>query len=246
MNFTMNILPPSASNEPYGILLIDKPSGMTSHDVVYRLRRVLPGVRIGHAGTLDPLATGLLIMLIGRATKCSQTLTGLDKSYFGGMRFGIITDSYDSDGHIIENRPVDSMDIDHLQTIASSFIGESEQIPPMFSAKKFNGRPLYELARKGKNIDRLPVNIVIDRFVIENNQGGSADFFVHCSKGTYIRTLVHDFGQLLGCGAHLYWLRRSQIGPFEVSDALPLDQICSLSMPGICARLLDPDIRKFS
>lgn len=225
-----------------GILLIDKPTGITSHDVVYRLRHALNISRIGHAGTLDPLATGLLIMLIGKATKCSRFFIGMDKCYLGSMKLGETTDSYDSDGTVIDTRVVEKVDVNDLQTLADSFLGINEQVPPMFSAKKLNGRPLYKLARKGHIVERQPVSITIKKFVISKFRGDIVDFFVHCSSGTYIRSLIHDFGQKLGCGAHLCALRRSAIGQFSVDDALPIEQICSMPPADIYARLIDPNI----
>ncbi len=223
-----------------GVLLIDKPAGITSHDVVYRLRRALNISRIGHAGTLDPLATGLLIMLIGKATKYSQFLVGMDKCYSGSMKLGEITDSYDSDGTITEIRPLGTHTLEDLQILADSFLGPNVQIPPMFSAKKLNGQPLYKLARKGRVVERASIEIRISQFKIDQLRTNIVDFFVHCSSGTYVRSLVHDFGQKLGCGAHLCALRRTKIGDFDVSDALPLDQICALPPADICARLIDP------
>lgn len=231
MNFTMNTSQ-LTSDDLSGILLVDKPPRMTSHDVVYRLRRALNISRIGHAGTLDPLATGLLIMLIGRATKYSQFLTGMDKSYRGTMKFGEITDSYDSDGNILEARPVHDLSLNKLQTIADEFLGTSEQIPPMFSAKKIHGRPLYKLARKGHTVERLPVTINISHFAIESLSSNFADFFVHCSKGTYVRSLVHEFGEKLGCGAHLSALCRCSVGPFSLSSAISLEQACTSDIRG--------------
>ncbi len=224
-----------------GLLLIDKPQNMTSHNVVYHLRRILCMRRIGHAGTLDPLATGLLIMLIGKATKYSQYLMGLDKCYSGTMKFGETTDSYDSEGKIIETKEVGAPNIDLLRDTANTFIGTSEQIPPMFSAKKFNGRPLYKFARGGQVVERLPVQIEVKTFEISKLFDNRADFFVHCSKGTYIRVLVHDFGQKLGYGAHLCGLRRTAIGRFKITDALSLDKISELSYEEINNKLISPE-----
>lgn len=224
----IKLLDPTDS-ELNGILLVDKPSGITSHDVVYRVRKTLGIKRVGHAGTLDPLATGLLIILVGRATRISQFLIGLDKCYEGTMKFGEITDSHDSDGKIMEIREVKDLSINYLRAFAVNFEGEHEQIPPMFSAKKLNGKPLYKLARKGYVVERVPTAISIKKFTIDNLCDAEADFFVHCSKGTYVRTLVHDYGQKLGCGAHLKALRRTEIGDFKINDAYPLAAICEMS-----------------
>ena len=209
-----------------GILLVDKPQGITSHDVVDRLRRKLKMKRIGHAGTLDPMATGLLIMLIGKATKVSQYLISLDKSYEGTIRFGIETDSHDADGEIVNEIPVPGdLTEESLREEMKSFLGDQYQTPPMFSAKKVDGVPLYKLARKGKTIEREPRFIRINSLDLLAWESPEAKFQMSSSKGTYVRTLVHDLGQKVGCGAHLNELRRTHIDRFDLKDAKTLEVI---------------------
>lgn len=212
-----------------GILLIDKPKGMTSHDVVAKVRRLFGIKKIGHAGTLDPMATGLLILLVGRATKISQYLIGLSKCYEGTMKLGIVTDSHDAEGSVIESHDVPEKTLDGLQELADTFLGDQYQVPPMFSAKKVNGQKLYKLARNGTTIEREPQFINIDTFDIDDINDDEVTFFVSCSKGTYVRTLVHDFGQKLGCGAHLIQLCRTDIENFSIEDAVTLERLESMN-----------------
>lgn len=209
-----------------GILLVDKPQGITSHDVVDRLRRKLRMKKIGHAGTLDPLATGLLIMLIGKATKVSQFLISLDKAYEGTFHLGVETDSQDADGEVIAEKPVNE-DITQERLIKEmdSFLGDQYQTPPMFSAKKIDGVPLYKMARKGKTVEREPRFIRINELNLKSWTSPTGDFFMDCSKGTYVRTIVHDLGQRLDCGAHLKALRRTKIDQFEIANSLTLEEI---------------------
>lgn len=209
-----------------GILLVDKPQGITSHDVVDRLRRKLKMKRIGHAGTLDPMATGLLIMLIGKATKVSQFLISLDKSYEGTIRFGVETDSHDAEGEVVAEIPVPkNLSEEILRTEIQGFIGDQYQTPPMFSAKKVDGVPLYKMARKGKTVEREPRFIRINSLDLLSWEIPEAKFQMSCSKGTYVRTLVHDLGQKIGCGAHLNELRRTHIDRFDLNEAKSLDAI---------------------
>lgn len=209
-----------------GILLVDKPVGITSHDIVDRLRRKLRMKKIGHAGTLDPLATGLMIMLIGKATKVSQFLISLDKSYTGEFILGVETDSQDADGEVVSERPVGGeIDEDRMLKEMKSFLGDQYQTPPMFSAKKVDGVPLYKMARKGKTIEREPRFIRINEFSLTNWSPPCGNFLLSCSKGTYVRTVLHDLGQNLGCGAHLTALRRTKIDQFEIKNAKPLEKI---------------------
>ena len=218
----MNIHEPSFE----GILLVDKPVGITSHDIVDRLRRKLKMKKIGHAGTLDPLATGLMIMLIGKATKVSQFLISLDKSYEGEFLLGIETDSQDADGLVVSEKPL-SEDIDEEMMLREmkSFLGDQYQTPPMFSAKKIKGVPLYKMARKGKTVEREPRFIRINEFSLEKWNPPKGKFSLSCSKGTYVRTVLHDLGQNLGCGAHLTGLRRTKIDQFGIENACPLEEI---------------------
>ncbi|MDR2778856.1 MAG: tRNA pseudouridine(55) synthase TruB [Puniceicoccales bacterium] len=221
-----------------GVLLVNKPRGITSHDVVAQLRSLLGIKKIGHVGTLDPMATGLLIILIGRTTKISQYLVDLSKGYAGTMTLGISTDSHDMEGMILETHEVKNITIEILKSLANEFLGDQYQIPPMFSAKKVNGQKLYELARKGRTIDREPQFIHIDTFDIDNLHDNKANFFVHCTKGTYVRTLVNDFGIRLKCGAHLSQLCRTTIGDFSVNDALTMEEINQTSIFELSKRLI--------
>jgi tRNA pseudouridine55 synthase len=229
----------SIHSELDGVLLVDKERGVTSHGVIARLRKIFGVKRIGHAGTLDPMATGLLIILIGRSTKISQHLIGLPKCYSGTMKLGIATDSHDAEGTITGVREVSGIALDDIENLAKNFIGDQHQIPPMFSAKKVNGKRLYDLARKGKTVERNPQFIRIDAFEIHDLRGDEVDFSVHCSKGTYVRTLANDFGERLGCGAHLIALRRTQIENFSVDDALGIGEIETMS-PAMVAKVLIP------
>ena len=218
----MNIKEPSFE----GILLVDKPVGITSHDIVDRLRRKLKMKKIGHAGTLDPLATGLMIMLIGKATKVSQFLISLDKSYEGEFLLGIETDSQDADGVVVSEKPLpEDIDEEMMLREMKSFLGDQYQTPPMFSAKKIKGVPLYKMARKGKTVEREPRFIRINEFSLEKWNPPKGNFSLSCSKGTYVRTVLHDLGQNLGCGAHLTGLRRTKIDQFGIENASPLEEI---------------------
>lgn len=220
-----------------GILLVDKPEGWTSHDVVAKVRNRLRGEKVGHAGTLDPLATGLLILLIGNATRISQYITNQDKRYVGAFCLGKETDSYDEEGDVIEEREVNVTNDEILQ-VARTFLGEQEQLPPMYSAKKVHGKPLYQLARKGKEVEREPRTIKIEEFTITKIELPYVYFEIACSKGTYVRTLAHDFGQKLGCCAYLAHLRRTQTGKFDIDQALTLERLLALDYEGIGEYLL--------
>jgi len=221
-----------------GILLVDKPSGMTSHDVVARLRHRLKIRQVGHAGTLDPMATGLLVVLVGRATKVSQYLTSLDKEYEGTFELGKATDSHDADGEIVATLPVPALDADGLRAVMQGFVGDQFQTPPMFSAKKINGVPLYKLARKGQVVEREPRFIHVDVFELLEFTSPTAKFRLRSSKGTYVRTIAHDLGNKLGCGATLTALRRTASGQFKVADAAALAQFDTLSHVDIRRRLI--------
>ena len=212
-----------------GALLVDKPAGMTSHDVVDDIRRKFSIKKVGHCGTLDPNATGLLIIVLGKATKLSERLMSDDKVYAGNIKFGETTDSCDSDGELVTSLPVPPMTLDQLNEAADTFVGDLLQKPPMVSAVKKGGVPLYKLARKGIEVEREPrlVHIYNFRFTEYNEPIGA--FRLACTKGTYVRSVAHDLGQKLGCGAHLATLRREVSGRFEVSDATPLATILSFA-----------------
>jgi len=221
-----------------GAILVDKPSGPTSHDVVDAIRRQFGIKKVGHCGTLDPNATGLLIIVLGRGTKLSERLMGDDTVYEGTIKFGEETDSYDSDGELTGALPVMPMTLDQLNEEAAKFIGDQMQVPPMVSAIKKNGVPLYKLARKGIEVEREPRLIHIYNFRFTEYTEPLGQFRVACTKGTYIRSIAHDLGKKLGCGAHLTTLRRSASGKFDVKDALPLDTILRLRPAELEKRVL--------
>ncbi len=222
-----------------GILVIDKPAGLTSHDVVARLRRILKTRSIGHTGTLDPFATGVLVMLIGKATRLAQFLDKDAKEYQAVVRFGFETDTGDATGELrITNYELRDFSIEEIEEVLKDFRGEIEQMPPMYSAKKIDGKKLYELARKGIEVERKPVKVVIYGLEIMENRKwkieNKTDFGlwtlefglkVSCSAGTYIRTLAEDIGRKLGVGAHLAELRRTRAGKFEISKAVSLEEL---------------------
>jgi tRNA pseudouridine55 synthase len=226
------------AKEIEGVLLVDKPTDHTSHDVVARLRRKLKMKRIGHAGTLDPMATGLLIILIGKATRISQYLISLDKEYEGTIALGQVTDSQDAQGQVMETRPVPPLTEAELRTAMQGFLGDQYQLPPMYSAIKIHGVPLYKSARKGEEVVREPRFIRVASFELTRFGLPAFDFRLRSSKGTYVRTIAHDLGQRLGCGAHLSALRRTATDRFHVSQALTLDAIEQLSLPEIEQRLI--------
>lgn len=206
-----------------GVLLIDKPIGLTSHDVVDRVRRKLKMKRIGHSGTLDPMATGLLIILVGKATKLSQYLMSLDKAYQGTITLGETTNTYDAEGEVMTTKPVPDIARTEVQEVLNTFVGDQYQTPPMFSAVKIDGQPLYKMARKGKEVEREPRFIRISRFDITRFALPEVDFSLDCTKGTYVRSLANDIGEKIGCGAYLSALRRSASDRFSIDDATSLD-----------------------
>jgi tRNA pseudouridine55 synthase len=221
-----------------GVLLVDKPKGMTSHDVVYRLRRKLQIQRIGHAGTLDPMATGLLVMLIGKATRISQYLISVDKVYEGEITLGSTTNSQDAEGEVMETRPVPPLTEALLRETMKSFLGDQYQTPPMFSAIKIGGVPLYKLARQGEEVEREPRFIRVAAFELLSLALPKLTFRLDCTKGTYVRTVAHDLGAKLGCGAHLSELRRTGSGKFTIAQCATLDAIEELSLAEIEKRLI--------
>jgi tRNA pseudouridine55 synthase len=224
---TSNFLPAPQLPRSFeaAVLAIDKPYGLSSFGVIRRLRRILNVRKIGHAGTLDPMATGLLIMLVGRATKQMESFMGMPKQYQGTIRLGETTPSYDAESDVEERRSVDHLTTEAIRKATQAFIGEIEQLPPMYSAVKIGGERLYKKARRGETVERRPRRVVVDRFEIEKVEGSDVDFEVACSKGTYIRTLAHDLGQSLGVGGHLVGLRRTAIGPISVEQAWTIDAL---------------------
>ncbi len=207
---------------PEGLLLVDKPTGITSHDAVSAVRRALGIKKVGHAGTLDPMATGLLLMGVGRATRLLRFFGELPKTYEGTLRLGVETSTLDADGDVVRERPVE---VDHAAVAASmaALVGDSLQRPPAYSAVKVGGRKLYEAARAGEVLEAEPRPIKVEIFDLLTMQGTDVDFRVVCSGGTYVRVLAADIGTALGCGAHLTRLRRTAIGPFPVEHARPPD-----------------------
>lgn len=223
-----------------GLLIVDKPSGMTSHDVVEKVKRRFNIAKIGHGGTLDPQATGLLVLLLGAGTKSSDAVMKGDKTYEGTIRLGVVTDSQDAEGATLEEHDPSGISRDELDREVLKWDGDLEQIPPMVSAIKKDGVALYKLAREGKSVEREPRQIRLYDFEISRFENPDFDFSVSCTKGTYIRTLAHDIGQNLGCGAHLAALRRTRSGDFNVADGLTLDDIIALELDALKARVLPP------
>jgi len=212
-----------------GALLVDKPVGPTSHDVVDAVRRRFQIKKVGHCGTLDPNASGLLVVVLGRGTKLSEKLMAADKVYEGTIKLGETTTSYDADGELTASLPVPPLTLDQLNEAAATFVGDRMQMPPMVSAIKKDGVPLYKLARKGIEVERKERLIHIYSFRLNIYREPIGHFRVACTKGTYVRALAHDFGGKLGCGAHLAALRRLASGRFDVANALPLDQVLALT-----------------
>ena len=214
---------------PNGICIVDKPSGWTSHDVVARARKLLDTRRVGHAGTLDPMATGVLVLGVGRATRLLTFITGVAKSYSATIRFGVETDSLDADGQVTAHHDMDGLDPDAVRRGAAGLTGPIEQIPPMVSAIKVGGRRLHELAREGVEVERAPRPVVVSRFDVTATADPLVwDAAIDCSSGTYVRTLAADLGHALGGGAHLVSLRRTAVGPFLLSEAHPLTDLVLL------------------
>ncbi len=208
-----------------GVLLVDKPKTWTSHDVVAKIRGHFRFKKVGHCGTLDPMATGLLVLVLGRATKLSERLMGDDKAYEGAMLLGATTDTADCDGRVVETRPVPPLTEAQLVEVMAKFKGDTYQIPPMVSAIKHEGQPLYKLARKGIEVEREPRLIHIYELRLLKFEPPRIEFRLACTKGTYVRTLAADIGKALDCGAHLAELRRTVSGKFDVKDAHALEQI---------------------
>jgi tRNA pseudouridine55 synthase len=223
-----------------GVLLLDKEEGLTSHGVVERVREILGQQRVGHTGTLDPMATGLLPLCLGKATRLSQFLTSSDKTYAGTIRFGMATDTHDREGKPMgPSREVRFTEGELRQAIAT-LSGPIIQVPPIFSAKKHGGVPLYRFARKNQEVPREPIQVTIHYLNILAVRGDEIDFEVKSSPGTYIRVLAHDLGQFLGTGAHLHSLRRTACGDFNVSDALSLDGLRRIVSEGALDKVLVP------
>lgn len=228
-------------NGPDGVLLVDKPRGCTSHDVVDSVRRLYGTRRVGHAGTLDPMATGLLIVLVGRATKASDLLMAQDKEYLGEATLGTVTDTQDAEGQAVETNAVPTLTEDQVREAMATMVGDQCQVPPMHSAKKIGGRKLYDLARKGVEVAREPRPITIAEFELLSWESPRINFRVRCSKGTYVRTLAHDLGRRLGPGAHLSMLRRTRSGRIDVAEAASLQALGAMDETGLRSRLVSPE-----
>ncbi len=223
-----------------GLLVLDKPAGMTSHDVVAIVRRATGERSVGHLGTLDPMATGVLPLLLGKYTRLAQFFGAADKSYEGTIRFGWSTDSFDADGQPASEAQAFTGSLERLRELALRFHGELDQMPPVFSAKKINGVPAYKLARAGKEAPVKPARITIHHFELTSLDQDLATFRMQVSSGGYVRSVAHELGQLAGCGAHLASLRRTAAGPFTLVDALPLNELKLLATEAIEQRLIHP------
>src|SRR5215813_10982462 len=230
---------------PDGVLLVDKAEGMTSHDVVALIRRKLQVRKVGHCGTLDPIATGLLLITVGRGTKVQDLLMSEDKEYVGTFVLGVTTDTQDRQGEVIQERPVPPLDENQIRSAFEKFRGDFYQMPPMVSAKKHGGVPLYKLARQGKVVEREPRLVHVYRYTIDRIGLPQIDFSVLCSKGFYVRTYAHEIGEALGCGAHLKSLRRTKSGRFDVTNAIAVDEIKNATREEILGHMLSlPEVSK--
>ena len=220
-----------AAFDPFdGILLVNKPAGPTSHDIVDRIRRHFRFRKVGHGGTLDPQATGLLILLIGRGTRLSDRFMGSDKTYEGVLRLGIATHTHDAAGEVLREADASGITREQLEAAMAKFRGDIYQAPPMVSAVKKDGVPLYKLARKGQEVERQPRLIHIYEFALLDFNLPRAAFRMQCTKGTYVRTICHDMGEALGCGAHLESLCRLRSGEYTVAEARPMDVLLAMDV----------------
>lgn len=231
------------TDQPGGVLLVDKDPGFTSHNAVALCRRILQTKKVGHCGTLDPMATGMLIVVIGKATKMQDMLMGEDKVYTATMKLGIETNSQDADGEVVAEKSTTGITEADIRAAFEHFNGEFDQVPPMYSAVKINGVPCYKLARKGKEVERKARHVRVLDYGIKRIDLAAAevDFTVHCSKGFYVRTYAHDIGQYLGCGAHLTALRRIRSGKFDISQAVDVPTLKAAGREELLARLLSPE-----
>lgn len=221
-----------------GFLVIDKPEGVTSHEVVQLVRRRLCVPKVGHLGTLDPLATGVLPMAIGKATRLIQFLRNSEKNYEGTIYLGVVTDTYDREGQVIAKKDVPVLTADQLQALTSEWLGPQCQTPPAFSAKKIRGVPAYRLARRGKPVEIAPQQVVIRRLEFFKRSACEIDFRIWCSAGTYVRSFASDIGKRLGCGAHLSRLRRISSGEFSLSQAIPSELVAAAEIEFLVERLI--------
>jgi tRNA pseudouridine55 synthase len=223
-----------------GLLVLDKPSGITSHDVVAIVRRATGEKSIGHLGTLDPMATGVLPLLLGKYTRLAQFFGQAEKHYTGHIRFGFSTDSFDSDGTPSSDAQPLTLSLEELRTVSKKFHGEIDQLPPIFSAKKINGVPAHKLARAGAEVPVKPARITIHNFELTSLEADTATFRMSVSAGGYVRSVAHELGQLAGCGAHLSSLRRTQAGAFALEQAITIDRLKTASIAELQALLPHP------
>lgn len=232
--------PTTTPEAPCGVLLVDKDPGFTSHNAVALCRRILNTRKVGHCGTLDPMATGMLIVVVGKATKMQDLLMCEDKVYTATMKLGIETNSQDADGEVVAVKPTQDITEDAIREAFRHFTGAFDQVPPMYSAVKINGVPCYKLARKGQEVERKARHVQVLSYEITRIDTAAAevDFTVHCSKGFYVRTYAHDIGQYLGCGAHLTALRRIRSGHFDISEAIDVPSLKAASREELAAKLL--------
>lgn len=228
-----------------GILLIDKAEGWTSSDVVIKLKGVLRERRVGHSGTLDPMATGLLAVFVGRATRAVEFAEAHDKRYTAGLRLGVTTDTQDVTGSVLRSCQANVAE-DELKAVLTRFTGELEQIPPMYSAIKINGQKLYDIARRGGEVERRPRHITVSGISVVGRSGNDFVLDISCSKGTYIRTLCNDIGDALGCGGCMSSLRRTAAGDFSVSQAYTIDEVVAAAAAGEAGKLLLPTDSMFA
>lgn len=208
-----------------GIVIINKPAGITSHDVVSRVRRIFNMRRVGHAGTLDPLATGVLVLLLGKSTKLFDRFVAFDKAYNATLRLGVKTTTADITGKVIGQKSYEHITQIQVEQILQRFVGELQQMPPMVSAVKFKGQRLYKLAREGKEVARTSRKIRIDKIKLLDFHSPEVKFYMECSKGTYVRQLAEDVGDILGCGACIAQIERTKVGPFVIEDSVTLEEM---------------------
>ncbi|HEY3443854.1 MAG TPA: tRNA pseudouridine(55) synthase TruB [Paludibaculum sp.] len=223
-----------------GVIVVDKPQDWTSHDVVNRMRRLAGTKKVGHLGTLDPMATGVLPLMLNKATRLAQFFSMNEKTYEGTVRFGFATNTYDAEGEATSPDAAPALSEDQAERLFAPFRGTFQQVPPVVSAKKINGRPAHELARKNIPVEMKPVEVTVLALDILRVEGSEVDIRVHCTAGTYLRSIAHDAGCLLGCGAHLSRLRRIQSGAFAIAQARTLEQLGALAEAGNLAEALIP------
>jgi tRNA pseudouridine55 synthase len=221
-----------------GVLIVDKPSGLTSHDVVNRVRRILKQKAVGHLGTLDPLATGVLPLVLGNMTRLAQFYLASEKSYEGVIRFGFATDTYDAEGEPVGEPQQPLLTLEQVRQLAGNFLGKIEQTPPPYSAKKIQGVPAYKLARKQKKVVLRPVQVEIKQFEILRLKDTGAHFVARVASGTYLRSVAHEMGRRAGCGAHLESLRRTAVAEFELEDAHTLEELAQATQSGEVENML--------